>query len=46
MSVAPELNMAVRCTCRVGNKLWVGMGGQCYFFNMQTYKVEVRRVGC
>ena len=42
MGVDSSINTAIRCTCMVGNKLWVGIGGSCYFLNMQTHKVEVR----
>ena len=35
------VDQVIRCTCKVGNKLWVAVGGGCLILNMQTHEVEV-----
>ena len=41
VEVSDDVDGSIRCSCRVANKLWLGVKGTCHILNLQTHKIEV-----
>lgn len=48
VEVTTDKNVTIRCSCRVVNKLWLGVGGACHILNLQTLKLQVtmKKIAC
>ena len=43
VEVVTDKTVTIRCSCRVINKLWIGVGGSCHILNLQTLKLQVKK---